>query len=184
MSSKPIIFWIVGLLLAGVARAETESDKFVRSVFGTVPEKQTLRLESETQAKIASMLGKRYSKKEVTYWEQNGRRIWVVDAQGKVSSIQTGFVVEQGQIAKSEVLVCKEDHGRQVRSARFLKQFTGLVINEKGQLNRRIDGLSGATISVYAVTGSAKLALYFDSLVAAQTSMDSASNNLASSSSP
>ena len=47
----------------------------------------------------------------------------------------------------------------------YTKQFEGATLLEMTKLDRQIDGISGATLSHYALQKMAKLALYLDSYV-------------------
>jgi hypothetical protein len=49
-----------------------------------------------------------------------------------------------------------------VRHDFFTNQFKGLTLDDQNNLNGRIDGISGATLSVNALRNLARLALYVD----------------------
>jgi len=51
-----------------------------------------------------------------------------------------------------KVLVYREDHGNEIQSKRWLKQFINLSKDNQAVLNENIDGISGATISVKSLT--------------------------------
>ena len=53
---------------------------------------------------------------------------------------------------KSKILIYREDHGRQVGSQRWLKQFIGRKSGEKLVYGKDIDGISGATVSAKSMT--------------------------------
>ena len=55
-------------------------------------------------------------------------------------------------IKKSKILIYREDHGRQVGSQRWLKQFIGRKSGESLAYGEDIDGISGATISAKSMT--------------------------------
>lgn len=55
-------------------------------------------------------------------------------------------------VAKVSVLVYREDHGGEVGSKRWLKQFTGSTTNKTLIYQEDIVGISGATISVKSMT--------------------------------
>lgn len=55
-------------------------------------------------------------------------------------------------IEKSKILIYREDHGRQVGSQRWLKQFIGKKSGETLVYGEDIDGISGATISAKSMT--------------------------------
>lgn len=55
-------------------------------------------------------------------------------------------------IKKSKILIYREDHGRQVGSQRWLKQFIGRKSGETLVYGKDIDGISGATVSAKSMT--------------------------------
>lgn len=55
-------------------------------------------------------------------------------------------------ITKAKVLIYREDHGGEIGSKRWLKQFTGTSKSEDLKYGKDIAGISGATISVKAMT--------------------------------
>lgn len=59
-------------------------------------------------------------------------------------------------IVKTKVLIYRELHGRQIGTVRWLKQFIGLVPNDRPMLGIEIDGISGATISARSMTDSVR----------------------------
>ena len=52
------------------------------------------------------------------------------------------------EILKVEILNYREDHGFEICNKRWLKQFIGFSTNSYFDFNSKIDGISGATISV------------------------------------
>ncbi|MEE9349511.1 MAG: FMN-binding protein [Flavobacteriaceae bacterium] len=56
------------------------------------------------------------------------------------------------EIVTIKILIYREEHGNEISSKRWLKQFFGLKINDRAILNKNIDGISGATISVRSMT--------------------------------
>lgn len=55
-------------------------------------------------------------------------------------------------VSKVSVLVYREDHGGEVGSKRWLKQFNGTTTNQTLKYQEDIVGISGATISVKSMT--------------------------------
>lgn len=55
-------------------------------------------------------------------------------------------------IEKAKILIYREQHGRQIGTARWLSQFKGLSTNDNPVLGKNIDGISGATISATSMT--------------------------------
>ena len=96
------------------------------------------------------------------YWMKAGRTVWILEEIGKERPITTGFVVENNEIKKVKILIFRESRGWEVRYPFFTDQFTGASLRgENLELDRAIDGISGATLSVSAVTRLARLALLF-----------------------
>jgi Na+-translocating ferredoxin:NAD+ oxidoreductase RnfG subunit len=56
------------------------------------------------------------------------------------------------KIMNLKVLVYREEHGNEIGSKRWLKQFIGLNKYSRAILDKNIDGISGATISVKSMT--------------------------------
>lgn len=55
-------------------------------------------------------------------------------------------------IRKSKVLIYREEHGKQIGSQRWLKQFIGLSLADNPIYGQDIDAISGATISASSMT--------------------------------
>lgn len=55
-------------------------------------------------------------------------------------------------IKKSKVLIYREEHGKQIGSQRWLKQFIGLSLDDTPAYGENIDAISGATISAASMT--------------------------------
>ena len=55
-------------------------------------------------------------------------------------------------IKKSKILIYREEHGRQIGSQRWLKQFIGLSMGDNLAYGENIDAISGATISASNMT--------------------------------
>jgi len=70
-------------------------------------------------------------------------------------------VIKDSKIQMIKVLEFREIRGWEVRYPAFTKQFIGASL-DKMKLDRNIDGISGATLSVWAMTSIAELSLYLD----------------------
>lgn len=78
-------------------------------------------------------------------------------AMGKVDSFIYMIIFKpDGAIELVSVLLYKENYGGEIGSKRFLKQFEGKSNGLNMEYNKDIDGISGATISVQAITRSIK----------------------------
>jgi len=56
------------------------------------------------------------------------------------------------EIINIKILIYREEHGNEISSKRWLKQFFGLSSKNKAILQGNINGISGATISVRSMT--------------------------------
>ena len=70
-----------------------------------------------------------------------------------------GFVVGPEGIEKVRILVYREPRGGEVHERFFTRQFEGAVLANGNRLDRPIDSITGATLSVDAVTRVARLVL-------------------------
>ena len=163
---KRRFFPLLFLLLAGSVLAEQVFQKpadFVSEAFGGQPPKASLLwLNKAMQKDIAQILGHRLRSLRLRYWAEGERSVWILDEIGKEHPITTGIVVDNGRIEKIRVLIYRESRGHEVRHAFFTDQFKEATLTADRQLDRPIDGISGATLSVRALTRLARLALYLD----------------------
>ena len=152
---------------AGVA-AQTfqEPDAFLTETFSSsVPEPELLTVTPQMQRDIARILRHSYRAQRLRYWREGARTVWILEEIGRYRPITVGFVVSEGAIDTVRVLIYRESHGWEVRHDFFTNQFKGLTLDEQSNLSGRIDGISGATLSVNALRNLARLALYVDRAV-------------------
>lgn len=144
-----------------------EPQDFLSAAFGgEVPEAKILWLSDEHHAAAAQILQHSLRMLRVRYWQSGGRTAWILDEIGKERPITVGVVVEDGVIGQVAVLIYRESIGWEVRHRFFTQQFEQAALNERLMLTKPIDGIVGATLSVRAVTGIARLAVYLDGEVA------------------
>lgn len=89
------------------------------------------------------------------YHEDQNPAAYVLFAEemGKVDTfIYLIIFSPDGSIKKVSVLLYKENYGGEIASKRFLKQFEGKSNGMDMEYNRDIDGISGATLSVQAIS--------------------------------
>jgi len=145
---------------AGAGDTYQEPGEFVREVFGgTPPQPERLWIDSKLKREIRQVTGHDPSTLRLRYWIQGERTAWILDEIGKEELITTGIVVDDGHISTLRILVFRETRGWEVRYPFFTDQFQGAALAPEGGLNRGIDGIAGATLSVRAVTRQARLAL-------------------------
>ncbi len=153
-------------LLSGSVMAEqvyqTPSEFLQQAFDGDPPKPAVLWLNKERQKVIREILGHPLRQLRLRYWARGKRSAWILEEIGKEHPITTGIVVEDGRIRQIRVLTYRESRGYEVHNAFFTDQFKGAGLDQQLKLDRPIDGISGATLSVRALTKLARLALYLD----------------------
>lgn len=143
-----------------------EPEAFIAEAFTDKPPKaEVIWPDKALKAQIKDILGHDYKSLRIRYWKQEQRTVWVLDEIGKDKPITTGFVINDGRIERVRVLVFRESRGWEVRHAFFTDQFDKASLKEDMMLDRTIDNISGATLSVRAVTKLARVALLLDQTV-------------------
>ncbi len=156
-------FLLVALLigLSGTLQAKgvyQTPEKFLSLTFSEVPEAQRILLTGDLSKRVKTILAHRYKKIRVPYWQTGCRSAWILEEIGKERFITTGFVVNSGGLEKVKVLIFRESRGWEVKHDYFGEQFIDARLSDN-RLTKRIDNISGATLSVRAVTKLSKMAL-------------------------
>ena len=138
-----------------------EKGAFIAEAFGgKPPESGVMWLAGEVKTGAEGIMGHPYNSSRVRYWGAGKRTVWVLEEIGKEEFITTGIVVNDGKIELVRILEYRETRGDEVRYGFFTDQFRGAGRRDGNRLDRTIDGISGATLSVHAITRLARLALY------------------------
>lgn len=138
-----------------------EPDAFLDRAFdGEPPEPGAIWLAGDTREVVESILGHDYRGARIRYWRRGERTAWILEEIGKHEPITTGLIVDAGEIARIRVLIYRESRGWEVRQRFFTRQFKGASLDEDRGLDTEIDGISGATLSVRALTNLARVSLY------------------------
>lgn len=141
------------------------TEQFLTEHFSAdIPKPLTLWLVKERAKKAEKILGHAPYKLRQQYWKQGNKTAWILEEIGKVEFITAGFVVVDGSISHVRVLTYRESRGGEVHYPAFLKQYFGTRLQEDSFLDKNIDGISGATLSVRSMNRMARLALYYDAL--------------------
>lgn len=152
---------------AGEAGRYIETDEYLSTVFpAEVPVVKTLWIAGDVRERVERMLGHRFAALRVRYWFDGARSAWVLDEIGKELPITIGVSVSNGAIENVRVLEFRESRGWEVRYPFFTDQFVDARLGSDKSLDRRIDGITGATMSVDAVTRIARVALLMHEHVA------------------
>jgi FMN-binding domain len=159
---------LLAVLLSAPVSAQTfqEPEAFLAATFSqNVPAPKLLDITPEMQRDIARILRHSYRARQLRYWSDGARTVWILEEIGRYRPITVGLVVSGGVIETIRVLIYRESHGWEVRHDFFTDQFKGLTLDEQSNLSGRIDGISGATLSVNALRNLARFALYLDRAV-------------------
>jgi len=179
LSKRSFLKSALALLLTGAGLDAAQADEgslwttfqtpeaFITQAFGTTPPAQLLELDGTKQSQVAAVFGKSYPQSRLRYWKAGGKSAWILEDIGKPGyQITTaGFVVKAGAIDTAKVLVYRESRGEQVGEASFLNQFKGAKLSGAA-LDRNIDNIAGATLSVLMMQRMARAAIKLDSLTA------------------
>lgn len=158
---RALLLLLTGLLTLA-AEASVSVDAFVAEAFGSkAHETKMLWLTPPLRQRAEQILGHGYDGLRVKYWRSGARTVWILDEIGKEQPITIGVVVDGGRIVRTQVLVFRESRGGEVRHGFFTRQFADAALTANDTLDRNIDGITGATLSVWAVTKVARLALVF-----------------------
>lgn len=141
------------------------NDAFLAEVFnGTLPQSDVIWMKGDVRKTVADILGHPYAGLRIRYWREGQRSAWILEEIGKEEPITFGVVIDGDRVEQVKVLAYRESRGGEVKYPAFTQQFqnVGLVDN---RLDKHIDGITGATLSVRAMTNVVRLALYLDSSI-------------------
>lgn len=166
MGVRPIRVAAAFLLLSAIGtHAQSgqylKREEFLNAAFAAgPPAEKVLWVDRELRASIEEILGHPLSALRIRYWRNESTTAWILDEIGKEKPITIGVTVTDGAIGSVKILEFRESRGWEVRYPFFTDQFTGAGLDRRRELDRRIDGITGATLSVRAVDKIARVALY------------------------
>ncbi|MGJ8668465.1 MAG: FMN-binding protein [Oceanococcus sp.] len=159
-------FWACSASFAASAAEESvylSRDAFVAQAFsGEAPQAQLIWLSGELREQVSALLGHPPRSARLRYWQVGKRSAWILDEIGKERPITAGFVIEDSVLRQVEILIYRESRGWEIRNRFFTEQFANAQLADNQQLDRKIDNITGATLSVAAVRRLAQLALLLD----------------------
>ena len=135
---------------------------FISASLGENSAVKMLWLTKEDKAVIAEILSHKFNRMRIRYWQQGNDSVWILDEVGKEKPITVGVHIKENQIMSLKVLTFRESRGDEVKHDFFTRQFDGARLVEENNLNQHIDGITGATMSVRALTKVAKLSLWLN----------------------
>lgn len=160
---KPLAL-VVALAMLPVVLAsgdQISAEQFLGRVFaGDMPASDTVWITGEKKEIVEDILGHKPGFLRVRYWGDANRSAWIMDEIGKLEPITIGVVVTHNEIEEIKVLAFRESRGWEIKHDFFTRQFNGAAMQGRQKLDRSIDGISGATLSVKAMTNVSRLVLY------------------------
>jgi FMN-binding protein len=161
---------VINLLFLGISvhakGVYLEPEKFINDVFeGNPPKPDKLWIKKDLKKEIKNIMGHDLNVIRIRYWKDETKTAWILEEIGRDKPITVGLVVKDEKIEKVNVLIFRESRGWEVKYPFFTDQFKQASIDKENLLDRKIDGISGATLSVNALTKVARLALFLDKQV-------------------
>lgn len=151
------------LVSAASEKGQSASKQFLHSVFNdVVPSARVLLLSDKDRQALAGIFKHPLAFKRVRYWQRGDQTVWVLNEVGKHKRITAGFWLSGRVIKQAKVLAFRESRGWEIKYPYFLKQYKGLSLTADNALNQGVDGISGATLSVRAMSKMARMALYLN----------------------
>lgn len=164
---KNIILLSLLIFFSPLQAEEYQStDNFLHQAFsGSPPKPKVLWLKKEIKEKVAKILQHKPGFLRVRYWQTEAQSVWIINEIGKIKPITVAIIIRDNKINLLKVLAFRESRGWEVRHDFFTNQFKQNTLTDKLTLTKSIDGISGATLSVNALTKAALLALFFNTLI-------------------
>ena len=152
--------WINNVLAKGIY---LEPELFLEQVFANItPKPDKIWITKKLKAEIYKILGHDIAVIRLRYWDDDSKRAWILEEIGRDKPITLGIVTSNAKIEQINVLIFRESRGWEIKYPFFTDQYKNSSLISGNQLDRKVDGISGATLSVNAVTKLARLALFLD----------------------
>lgn len=166
---KHILTYLLLLLAVSALQARgtyQEPTAFLNETFKTdLPQAKVIWLTGEIGKTVSEILHHKPNRLRIRYWLKEQRSAWILEEVGKDEFITAGIVINNNKIEKVKVLIFRESRGDEIRHDFFTRQFKQATIKPDTQLDRTIDGISGATMSVRALTKLSRMALFLSSQI-------------------
>ncbi len=154
---------LLGVMLPSLVSAasiyETQAEFLERAFSAAPPNPDIIWLSGDRKATVRQILTHDYPALRLRYWCKDTRSAWVLEEIGKELPITVGVIINAGYIESLRVLTYRENRGEEVTTPAFTDQFIDSKRDGNGELDKHIDGISGATLSVQALTRLAGMAL-------------------------
>ena len=130
--------------------------EFLSENFSASPSKaKSLWLTPELKKLSTKILSRPVRGMRVRYYSEDEKTAWILEEIGKERPITVGVVVngniENFHIEHMKVLAFRESRGWEVRYPSFTNQYKNVKMTPNHELDQNIDGITGATLSVWAL---------------------------------
>lgn len=143
-----------------------EPAEFLNEIFKSeVPTANVIWLTGDIKKTATKILYHKPNRLRIRYWKKEQRSVWILDEIGKEKPITAGIVINNNKIERVKVLIFRESRGDEIRHDFFTSQFRQAQLKTDTQLDRSIDGISGATMSVRALIKLSRLALFLSTQI-------------------
>lgn len=148
------------------AKTYQTADAFINQSFdGNPPTSDMLWIKKTLRQKAEKILAHNIGFLRIRYRSRGQKSVWILNEIGKKKPITVGITINQSKVETIKILAFREKRGWEVKHSFFTDQFINTYLKKDLHLNQHIDGISGATLSVRALTKLARLALLFDNAI-------------------
>jgi len=166
MLKNILLITLLSLSSSLYAEEYQNAEEFLSQTFAnSVPKPKVLWLKKDLKKVAAQILQHNPGFLRTRYWKTAEKSVWILNELGKTKPITVAVIIKDNKIELLKVLAFRESRGWEVKHDFFTDQFKQNSLNEELRLSSAIDGISGATLSVRALTKVAQLALFFNSQV-------------------
>jgi len=158
-----LVLFLIAFSVEARGVYQTSEDFLAETFEQDIPKSNVIWIKGDLRKVITDILGHKYQGLRIRYWQKQQRSAWILDEIGKEEPITFGIVINADKVERVKVLAFRESRGSEIRHRAFTQQFKDIGLQEM-KLDRHIDGVSGATMSVSAMTAVATLALYLATL--------------------
>jgi len=167
---KYFLAFLISNIFIGYAAVYQDIQKpgdFVKEIFSNkTPVAKKVWIKGDVKKNIEQILQHSFSSLRVRYWKHEDMTVWILDEIGKEEAITFGIAIKDNYVHNAKVLTYRETRGFEIIRKDFQNQFKNAKLKGKIQLNKDIDGISGATLSVKAMTKVVLIALYLHHITA------------------
>lgn len=157
-----ILIGCLGLPVTALGAVYQEPAAFIKEVFeGVSPKPKLVWMTRRLSQDAEKILEHKPGFMRTRYWQAGSKTAWILREIGRTQPITIGVVIDKGGIQQIKVLAFEESRGWEIKHDFFTRQFRLAGLTDKLRLDRNIDGISGATLSVLAMKRVANLALLF-----------------------